>query len=90
VRNQTPVDLVGYGVRDYIRRGGPVAGPCKPVTSYRVDTQEAQTWIANAIRFGGGSLYARSLGGRALARPLAILRGRTSGYAGSSRSAPSR
>ena len=24
--------------------------------SYRVDTQEALTWIANAIRLGGGSL----------------------------------
>ena len=32
LRNQTPVDLVGYGVRDYIRGGGPCAGPCKPVT----------------------------------------------------------
>lgn len=124
LRNQTPVDLVGYGVRDYIRGGGPCGGPCSPVPgdaftryggqanvfasndvlsneflklhankvgvchgdsggpdlvagtnvilavnsfgngktcdsntySYRVDTQEAQTWIADAIRFGGGSL----------------------------------
>ncbi|MDX6413552.1 MAG: hypothetical protein QOH23_962 [Gaiellaceae bacterium] len=24
--------------------------------SHRVDTQEALTWIANAIQFGGGSL----------------------------------
>lgn len=124
LRNQTPVDLVGYGVRNYIRGGGPCGGPCTPVTgdvftrywgqanvfatngaigteflklhankvgvchgdsggpdlvagtniilavnsfgggttcdsntySYRVDTQEALTWIANAIRLGGGSL----------------------------------
>ena len=124
LRNQTPVDLVGYGVRDYIRGGGPCDGPCRPVPgnvftryggqanvfasngvisseflklhankvgvchgdsggpdlvagsniilavnsfgggqtcdsntySYRVDTQEALTWIANAIRLGGGSL----------------------------------
>jgi hypothetical protein len=124
LRNQTPVDLVGYGVRNYVRGGGPCDGPCKPTTgdaftryagqanvfasndvisgeflklhankvgvchgdsggpdlvagtsivlavnsfgggttcdsntySYRVDTQEAQTWIANAIRLGGGSL----------------------------------
>jgi hypothetical protein len=124
LRNQTPVDLVGYGVRNYIRGGGPCAGPCTPVTgdvftryggqanvfasngvigseflklhankvgvchgdsggpdlvagtniilavnsfgggqtcdsntySYRVDTQEALTWIAKAIHFGGGSL----------------------------------
>src|SRR5262249_4622297 len=32
LRNQTPVDLVGYGVRDYIRGGGPCGGPCTPVT----------------------------------------------------------
>jgi len=32
LRNQTPVDLVGYGVRNYVRGGGPCAGPCKPVT----------------------------------------------------------
>ena len=124
LRNQTPVDLVGYGVRNYVRGGGPCGGPCTPVTgaaftryggqadvfasnsvisgeflklhankvgvchgdsggpdlvagsnvilavnsfgggqtcdsntySYRVDTQEALTWIANAIRLGGGSL----------------------------------
>ena len=124
LRNQTPVDLVGYGVRNYINGGGPCGGPCKPVTgdafiryggqanvfaskdvisseflklhankvgvchgdsggpdlvagtnvilavnsfgggttcdsntySYRVDTQQAETWIADAIRFGGGSL----------------------------------
>ena len=124
LRNQTPVDLVGYGVRNYVRGGGPCGGPCTPVTgdvftryggqanvfatngaigdeflklhankvgvchgdsggpdlvagtniilavnsfgggqtcdsntySYRVDTQEALTWIANAISAGGGSL----------------------------------
>src|SRR4051794_178109 len=32
LRNQTPVDLVGYGVRNYVRGGGPCAGPCKPAT----------------------------------------------------------
>src|SRR6476619_3274619 len=32
LRNQTPVDLVGYGVRNYINGGGPCDGPCKPVT----------------------------------------------------------
>ena len=32
LRNQTPVDLVGYGVRNYIRGGGPCGGQCKPVT----------------------------------------------------------
>jgi hypothetical protein len=32
LRNQTPVDLVGYGVRNYVRGGGPCGGPCKPVT----------------------------------------------------------
>lgn len=124
LRNQTPVDLVGYGVRNYVNGGGPCDGPCKPVPgdaftryggqanvfasngviadeflklhankvgvchgdsggpdlvagtnvilavnsfgggqtcdsntySYRVDTQEALTWIADAIRAGGGSL----------------------------------
>jgi hypothetical protein len=124
LRNQTPVDLVGYGVRNYINGGGPCGGPCTPVTgaaftryggqanafasnavisaeflklhankvgvchgdsggpdlvagsnvilavnsfgggqtcdsntySYRVDTQQAQTWIAGAIQAGGGSL----------------------------------
>jgi len=124
LRNQTPVDLVGYGVRNYVRGGGPCGGPCTPATgdvftryggqanvfasndviskeflklhankvgvchgdsggpdlvagtnvilavnsfgggqtcdsntySYRVDTQQGQTWIANAIRAGGGSL----------------------------------
>jgi hypothetical protein len=124
MRNQTPVDLVGYGVRNYINGGGPCGGPCTPVTgaaftryggqanvfasnavisdeflklhankvgvchgdsggpdlvagtnvilavnsfgggttcdsntySYRVDTQQAQTWIAGAIQAGGGSL----------------------------------
>jgi Trypsin len=30
--NQTPVDLVGYGVRNYIKGGGPCGGPCTPVT----------------------------------------------------------
>lgn len=29
--NQTPVDLVGYGVRNYLRGGGPCGGPCTPV-----------------------------------------------------------
>jgi Trypsin len=124
LRNQTPVDLVGYGVRNYVNGGGPCSGPCKPTTgdaftryagqanvfasndvissqflklhankvgvchgdsggpdlvagtsvilavnsfgggttcdsntySYRVDTLQAQTWIAKAIAFGGGSL----------------------------------
>src|SRR3954447_2680535 len=33
LRNQTPVDLVGYGVRNYVRGGGPcLGGPCKPGT----------------------------------------------------------
>lgn len=32
LRNQAPVDLVGYGVRNYIRGGGPCGGPCKPST----------------------------------------------------------
>jgi len=32
LRNQTAVDLVGYGVRNYVRGGGPCAGPCKPTT----------------------------------------------------------
>jgi Trypsin len=32
LRNQTAVDLVGYGVRDYLRGGGPCTGPCKPIT----------------------------------------------------------
>jgi hypothetical protein len=26
----TPVDLVGYGVQDFLRGGGPCGGPCKP------------------------------------------------------------
>jgi hypothetical protein len=124
LRNQTPVDLVGYGVRNYIRGGGPCGGPCRPVPgdaftryggqanvfasngviaseflklhankvgvchgdsggpdlvagtnvilavnsfgggqtcnsntySYRVDTAQAQAWIAGAIAAGGGSL----------------------------------
>jgi hypothetical protein len=124
LRNQTPVDLVGYGVRNYVNGGGPCDGKCKPVPgdaftryggqanvfasngiiadeflklhankvgvchgdsggpdlvagtnvilavnsfgggqtcdsntySYRVDTQEALTWIAGAIGAGGGSL----------------------------------
>jgi len=124
LRNQTPVDLVGYGVRDYIRGGGPCGGPCSPIPgnafiryggqanvfktngaigaeflklhankvgvchgdsggpdlvagrnvilavnsfgggqtcnsdtySYRVDTLQAQTWIANAVTAGGGGL----------------------------------
>jgi hypothetical protein len=124
LRNQTPVDLVGYGVRNYVNGGGPCDGPCKPTPgdaftryggqanvfasndvisaeflklhankvgichgdsggpdlvagsnvilavnsfgggqtcdsntySYRVDTQEAQAWIAAAIAAGGGSL----------------------------------
>src|SRR4051794_4502600 len=32
LQNQTAVDLVGYGVRDYIRGGGPCGGPCTPIT----------------------------------------------------------
>ena len=30
LRNRTLIDLVGYGVQNFIRGGGPCGGPCKP------------------------------------------------------------
>ena len=30
LKNNTPVDLVGYGVQNFIVGGGPCSGPCKP------------------------------------------------------------
>src|SRR3954467_9991929 len=43
LRNQTPVDLVGYGVRNYVRGVGPcLGGPCKPGTGDPLTRYDAQ------------------------------------------------